>query len=144
MINSFHKLKGAGLVESLIAVVIIAVCTLALVRFQNTIAYNDSIAQQQAEATLLASAKIELLRDYQVLATTSGFRAYQDIVSGTTTVTGVNATYTLTLTVTTFTNPDYKTVDLVVSWPDRYGATQSIRSTSRIASVDPATSGTII
>ncbi|MDR3491226.1 MAG: hypothetical protein P4M12_04180 [Gammaproteobacteria bacterium] len=136
--------RGEGLVETMIAFLIIAGSVVALTRFQSGVSYSDSVTAQQSEATILAHSKLESLRDYQVINTQSPYAAYQGIVSGTSTSTGTNATYTLTWTVTTFTNPSYKNISVVVSWTDRYGVAQSVQLVTRVGSIDPATSGVII
>jgi type IV pilus assembly protein PilV len=134
------RLNGEGLVEVLITLLIVVVGVLGIVRFQNYLAYNNSLAQQQEDATIIALQELEMLRDYQVLDTTSGYTAYQDIVSGAATIVGVTATFTATWTVTTTATPSYKKIDLTVSWVDRNNVTQSIRMITQVAGVDPSTS----
>jgi type IV pilus assembly protein PilV len=133
--------QGQGLIEVMMTVLIIAGCVLALARFQSYLAYSNSLANQQYTATQLAYSKIESLRDYSAL---SGTNSYANIASGTSTTTGTTATYTLTWTVTSFTNPTYKTIDITVSWNDRYGTSRSVRLVSRISSIDPGYSSTIM
>lgn len=135
---------GQTLIEALITILLVAGGILALIRFQNYLAYDNSLSQQRAEATIIGIRRLEILRDYQRLATTSGFTAYQDIASGTATVTGVNATYNLNWTVTSFTNPTYKTVELTVSWTDRNNVSRSIQLSTRIAGIEPSFSAVII
>ena len=139
-----RKLIGIGLIEVLISVAMIAICILALTRFQSGIAYSDLMSRQQSEATILATNKLESLREYQVIAVTAGYAAYASILTGTSNVVGSNATYTLSWTVTSYTNPTYKTVDLTVSWPDSRGSSQNVKLSTRIAGLDPSLSGAII
>lgn len=138
------KYYGQTLIEALITVLFIAIGVIALVRFQNYLAYDNSITQQRADATILAMSRIETLKEFQVLNTTVGYTAYQDITSGSSTVSGVNTTYTVNWVVTSYTNPTYKTIDVTVSWIDRYGNTQSIRLVSDVAGIEPSTSAAII
>lgn len=138
-----QKLLGQTLIETMVTLLFISVSVIALIRFQNYLSYDNSLSQQKSEATLLGQQKIEQLRDFQYLNDTSGYTSYQSIATGSQTTTGVNATYTLAWTVTSFTNPTYKNVDLTVSWTDRYNTAQSIRLTTRIAGIEPSLSATI-
>ncbi len=138
-----HQL-GAGLAEAIIAVCIIAISVVALARFQAGVAYSDTLAQQQSEATILAESELESLRDFQVISNQAGYTSYQSIASGTSTVTGTNATYTLTWTITSYVNPSYKNMDITVSWTDKYGIAQSTRLVTNVGSIDPVYSGIII
>ena len=142
--NMFKKHNGQTLVEVMITVVFIAVSAVALIRLQNTLAYDNSYAQQKSEALILATKQMETLRDYQVLNNTSGYTSYQSIASGSSTVTGVNASYSLTWTVSSHTNPTYKTLDVTVSWTDRYNNAQSVQLTSNVAGLDPTNSSNIM
>ena len=136
--------RGQTLIEALITVVFIAVTVIALIRFQNYLAYDNSLSQQKGDATILAQSRIEVLRDYQVLNNTTGYTSYQGISSGTSTTTGATAVYTVTWTVTSFTNPTYKSVDVNVTWTDRRGVAQSVRLISDIAGIEPANSAAVM
>ena len=135
---------GQTLIELLVTILFIAVGVIALIRFQNYLSYNNTLTQQKGYATTLAISQIETLKDFQVLNTTSGYTAYSGIASGTSTVNGPNATYALAWTVTSYTNPTYKNIDLTVSWTDRAGNNQSIRFVTNIAGIDPQTSASIM
>lgn len=139
-----HKQNGQTLIEVMITVAFIAISAIALIRFQNTLAYDNSYAQQKSEAVILASKQMETLSDFQVLNNTGGYTSYQSIASGTSTVTGVNATYSLSWTVVPHVNPTYKTVDVTVSWTDRYNNSQSVQLSSNIAGIDPANTTAIM
>jgi Tfp pilus assembly protein PilV len=140
----YTKLKGAGLIEVMATVALIAVSVIALIRFQNYLAYNNSITQQQSDATLLATNKIATLRDFQVINNTAGYSSYQSIASGSSTSSGTTTLYNLAWTVTSFTNPTYKTIDISVTWTDRYNKSQSIRLVSNVAGLDPELSASIM
>lgn len=147
--NISHKNKikqsGQGLIETLIALLIISGGAIALIQFEHNLSYNNNLAQQQAEATLFATQQIESLRNFAVINNTSGYNAYQSIATGNRTANGANTTYTLNWTVTTSsTTPSYKTIDLIVSWTDSYGNAQSIDLTTIIAGLDPAYQANII
>lgn len=139
-----YKNHGQTLIEVLITLLIIAIGVIALVRFQNYLAYTNSVTQQTADAAILAKQKIELLRDYQVINTTAGYSAYADIANGSQSSTVGNTTYTVAWTITTATNPDYKTIDVNVTWTDRRSSAQSVRMISRVGSIDPAHSASVM
>lgn len=138
------KQQGQTLIEALVTILVIALGVIALIRFQSYLAYDNSLAQQKAEATFLALQKIEVLRDFQVLTNTAGYTSYQSIASGTGTSTGVNTTYNLSWTVTTNNNPDYKKIDVTVSWTDRYNNSQSVELVTDVAGIDPANSSAVM
>ena len=139
-----HNMLGVALVETLITVVIIAIGVVSLIRFQSYLAYDQSLNNERGDAVVLAASEIENLRDFQVLYTTPGYTAYQDIVSGNSTST-VNATiYNIVWTVTPHTNPDYKSISVTVSWTDRRGSSQSVTLDSIIAGIEPAFSAMIM
>jgi Tfp pilus assembly protein PilV len=138
------KISGEGLIEIMIALLIMAGCVIALLRFQLSVVYNDSISQQRSEANLLAIKRLEILRDFQVLSTQSPYAAYQDIVSGVSTVVGSGATYTVTWTVTNYSNPTYKNLNVNVTWTDRYNVSVSVLMISNVAGIDPKQSAVII
>jgi hypothetical protein len=117
---------------------------IALIRFQNYLAYDSNVAQQKADAVIIAINKIESLRDFQVLNNTTGYTSYQSIASGSSTTSGTSTTYTVTWTVTNFTNPTYKNIAVTVSWTDRRGVTQSIQQITRVAGIEPQNSAAVM
>ncbi len=139
-----NKNCGQTLIEVMITVAFIGISAIALIRLQNALAYDNSYAQQKSEAIILANKQMEILRDYQSLNTLAGYTSYQSIATGTSTTAGVNASYSLTWTVTAHTNPTYKTLDVTVSWTDRYNNAQSVRFVSNVAGLDPTNSSNIM
>lgn len=144
MRHTLNGTSGQTLIETLVTLLFIAISVIALIRFQNYLAYDTSLAQQKAEATILALKEIETLRDFQVLNNTSGYTSYQSIASGSSSTTGANATYTITWTVSSYTNPTYKNIDVTVTWTDRYNNSQSVELVTNVAGIDPSTSSTIM
>jgi Tfp pilus assembly protein PilV len=142
--NNMQRNLGQTLIEVLITLVFIAVSVIAMIRFQNYLAYNNGLSQQKANAVQIAQSKMSSLQDFQVLNTTSGYTAYQDIVSGSSTVAGTTTNYTMTWTVTTFASPSYKQISIVVTWLDRYNVSQSITLVRNIAGLQPANSGSVM
>lgn len=133
--------RGQGLIEVMVTLLIIAGSVVALLRFQNYLGYSNTVANQQGTAYQLAVKQIETLRDYSAL---TGANSYANIASGSSTYSGASATYTITWTVTSFTNPTYKTIDVTVSWTDSYGGAQSKRLITKLAQLDPSFSSTIM
>jgi len=129
--------KGAGLIDTLIAFLILAIGIIALVKFQNSLVYSDDLSQQTSDAIILAIKQIETLRD-------TAQTQYSTLSSSSSTFTGVNTTYTITWTITAFTSPTYKTINVVVSWTDRFGNAQQIQQVTMVASLDPTASAAIM
>jgi Tfp pilus assembly protein PilV len=142
--SRLNKQSGQGLIEILIVCIIVVICTVSLAIFQASLSYKDSLALQRSDATVLALSQLESLRDFQVLNTTSPYAAYSDIASGSSTSNGVNATYTITWTVTTVASPSYKVLDVSVTWNDLRGVGQVIRLTTNVAGVEPVFSATVM
>jgi Tfp pilus assembly protein PilV len=136
--------KGEGLVETLIAMLIIFGTIAALLSFQAGLAYNNILNQQRSDATVLATSELETLRDFQVIAPQAPYAAYQSIATGTSTSVGVNATFTLRWTVTTTATPSYKNINVAVTWTDPHGVAQTIQLTTDVGGIDPAYSSSIM
>jgi type IV pilus assembly protein PilV len=137
-------ITGQTLIEVLVTVVFISISVIALIRFQSYLSYDNSLSQQKADAITLAQSTIEQLRDFQVLNNTSGYTSYQSIASGSSSSTGTSATYTVTWTVTAYTNPTHKAIDVTVSWTDRQGTAQSVRLITDVAGIEPANSAAVM
>lgn len=138
------KVNGQTLIETLLTIVFISLTVISLIRFQNYLSYDNSLSQQTADAVNLAESKIESLRDFQVLNATSGYTDYSAMTSGSSVTTGATCVYTTTWTITSSTNPTYKTIDVTVSWTDRRGGSQSVRLVSRAAGIQPANSASVM
>lgn len=138
------KVRGQTLIETLVTLLFVAVGVIALIRFQNYLSYDNNVAQQTADALTLATSKLESLKDFQVLNTTSGYTAYAGITTGSATATVMNTSYNLAWTVTAHTSPTYKTLDVTVSWTDRYGNAQSVELTTNVAGLEPSDSAAIM
>lgn len=139
-----QKTRGLTLVEMMITLLLIGISVIALVRLQNYLAYTTSVTQQKGDALVLAIQKQESLRDFQVLNNQNGYTSYQSIASGSSTSAGATTTYTTAWTVTSNANPTYKTIDITVSWTDRYNGSQSIRLVTKVAGIDPANSAAVM
>jgi Tfp pilus assembly protein PilV len=125
-----NRVLGQTLIEVLITLLIIAISVISIVRFQSYL----TLALQQ----------IETLKDYQVLTTTSGYFAYQSILTGSSSTVFNGTTYTLNSTVTTYTSPAYKSISVVSSWVDRYASRQSVTLITNISVIDPSNSASVM
>lgn len=134
----YHKRSGFTLVEILITLAIFSFAFIALAAFQKNLIQANNLAFDRQEAVHQAEKKIEELRGFSTLA------GYNAIASGSSTVSGGHTTYSLAWTVTPYTSPTYKKVQVVVSWNDLAGVSQSINLTSQIAWIDPAASSTAV
>ncbi|MES2217504.1 MAG: hypothetical protein V4501_03735 [Pseudomonadota bacterium] len=141
---SLHKQSGQGLIEILIVCVIVTIACISLMKFQAALSYKDSLALQRSDATVLALSQLETLRDYQVLNTQSPYTAFSSIVSGSSTSVGTNTTYTITWTVTPVASPVYDSINVVVSWTDKVGTSQSVTLTTNVAGLTPVFSATVL
>ncbi len=138
------KQKGQTLIEVLVTVLFIGIAAIALVRFQTYLGYDSKLSQQQGEATLVAIQQLETMKDFQVLNNTPGYTSYQSISSGSSSETVNNTVYAVAWTVTSYTNPTYKNLDVSVTWTDEQGNSKSVRLVTDVAGVDPSTAASVM
>lgn len=138
---------GFTMLEALIALLIGGFGLLAITRLQIGLQGESDLAKQLTEATMLGQRRIEQLRSYQLLGTASGSQlaagqwGYGNIATGSQTVTGTNAAYTVAWTVTDAPAPQrYKTAAVNVTWTDRRGTSHTVPLRTGIAGVDPSVS----
>jgi len=135
----YDKQKGIGLIEVLIATVVVAVGLLAVASLQGDFMSSSGTSKTSAQAIKLAEAKTE---EFINNSTLTGFTA---VATGTDTVAGGNATFTRTWTVTALTNadgstdPTRKRVVVNVTWPPATAA-ESVSIVSQIAWLNPGNS----
>lgn len=138
-LHRYGKQKGIGLIEVLIATVVIAVGLLAVASLQGNFMSSSGTTKTSAQAIKLAEAKVEEFRNNSAL---SGFTA---LASGTDTIAGSNATFTRTWTVTNLTNvdgttdPTRKRILVNVTWPPAT-ANESVNLVSQFAWLNPGNS----
>lgn len=131
------KQQGIGLIEVLVAFVIVATSAVALVGLQNHFMQTEDESTSREIAMHLAETTLDELRTFDSINTAPGSDAYQDIATnsaGTSQTIGTTGrTYTTTWAVTnrffttpTPTLPEQKDVNVVVTWRDREGASRSI------------------
>ena len=120
---------------------------LGVVGMQATLRANADLSKQRTEAMRIAQERMEDLRNFSVLATTPGAKAFADKASfGATAVTGytTNTTYTVSGSVTPTTASPDKTLTVSVAWTDRTGATQNVTLVSAMANVAPELAASLV
>lgn len=141
-----RRQRGVTLIEALLALLVMAVGLLGIAGVQATLRTNGDLSKQRAEASRLAQRAIESARSYISIGATASpsDRTYDSIISGSSTVTGDNASYTVALTVDSTPTVGMKRVTVEVSWTDRAGTTQTISVSSAITRVAPEFAGTLV
>lgn len=131
---------GAGLLEVLIAVVILSIGVLALGRFQG-VTLQDSVAtRNRAQALALARQKLESLRSY---ATDDD---YHRIASGgeAAPIDGINTHFTRSWRVTSIDDPPHKAVTVLLSWAGMQGEPRELRLHGYIGRREPVRAGVLL
>ncbi len=156
-----RRQPGFSLIEAMVALVLLVGGLAIAVHLLVASARSAGTDQAMSVALGLAQEKTDDLRDYEVLPTTTGKIAYQDIAdnaggqiaSGTSTVFGTAFTRTWTVSnwyfpvaegVATTTvpspapsYPDFKQVTVSVTWRDEKNELRSVALTSMIPRIDP-------
>lgn len=143
--------RGFTLIEAMVALLVMSFGMLAIAGFQTTLFRNSDIAKQRTEATQLAQQKMEELRAYGQVSSSTGtphiFNYTDDVVSGAETpVPGLgvtNAIFNRTWTVTPNSSNTEKWINVKVAWTDRTGASQEVQLLSVISKFDPQDIGTL-
>jgi Tfp pilus assembly protein PilV len=139
--------RGISLIEALVAMAVMAFGMLGVVGMQATLRANADLSKQRTEAMRIAQERMEDLRNFSVLATTAGAKAFADKASfGATTVTGytTNTTYTVSGSVTPTTASPDKTLTVSVAWTDRTGAPQNVSLVSAMANIAPELAASLV
>ncbi len=138
--------QGFGLIEVLVAFVVIAAGAAALVKLQGAFLTTTAESGAREAAMHLAETKLDDLRTFEVVSTTTGKVAYQDIannlggniLAGTQTI--GNQSYSLSWSVSNqflssppATIPERKDVTVLVSWTDRAGSSRQLSLSGKIA-----------
>lgn len=113
---------GVGLIEVLVATVVVAFGLLAVGSLQGDLMGGSRSNKTRAEAQALANTKIEQLRDTIERTGTSGYEALASSTANES-ITGVTETFSRGWTITNQTNPERKQVSVTVCWSDGCGTT---------------------
>lgn len=139
--------RGISLIEALVAMAVMAFGMLGVVGMQATLRANADLSKQRTEAMRIAQERMEDMRNFSVLPTTAGAKAFQDKVTfGATTVTGytTNTTYTVSGSVTPAGAAPQKTLAISVAWTDRTGAAQNVSLVSALANIAPELAASLV
>jgi Tfp pilus assembly protein PilV len=131
-----QRQRGAGLLEALIAFLVLSMGMVGMVRLQSHLRLDADIARQSAEAVRLAQQDIEGLRAYSDPSAYAGIAtAVQrfDLASGFVS----NTSFELTRRIVEVPGSGYKAASLTVTWPDRTGAAQRVELEALIVGSDP-------
>lgn len=139
---------GIGLLEALIALLVLSLGMLAVSRLQNHLRLGSDTARQRAEAVRIGQEDIEALRAFPVLAASGAARSYAGITSATfnadaSTGHATPTRYTVSRQIDAANALAAKTAALTVSWTDQAGGAQKIVLNSVIAAHDPAYAGAL-
>ena len=145
---SRHLQRGATLLESLVAFVLLAIASAAAAQMQAQLRLHADLARQRSEAVRLGERELETLRAWSTLAPASGASAYAAIVDAESVVDAgsgyaSNATYRIVRRIDDAAFPGAKSSSVAVEWADRTGASQRVVLASVIAGSDPAWSGAL-
>ena len=144
--------RGIGLMEALIALLVLSLGALTVSRLQTHLRLGSDIARQRAEAVRLGQEDIETLRAFSVIsasdAASGAARTYAGITSAQTDVdasTGyaTNTRYTVSRQIVAAGALAAKSAVVTVGWTDRAGDAQKIVLTSVITAHDPAHGGAL-
>jgi type IV pilus modification protein PilV len=145
MKHSLTKIqKGIGLIEVLIATVVIAVGLLSVASLQGRFVSSSGISKTYSEALVLAEKKLEMLRN-NVTATGYNALAAGAFIDPGNPIAGTNASFTRSWTVTGADAPNRKKVSMQVGWDsngdgDVTDADEIVNVVTEMAWIDPAKS----
>jgi Tfp pilus assembly protein PilV len=150
--NVLRSSRGVSLIEALVALAAMAFGLLGVVGMQSTMRFSSDVSKQRSEAVRMAQEQVESLRSFNALAGTPDFD-YAEIASvsaaSVTVPTGfANTDFTITTTVTdpAADAPQFKTVEVEVSWLDRRSTgtpNQSVKLLTTVAGVSPELGATL-
>lgn len=140
--------RGIGLLEALIALLVLSLGMLAIVRVQSHLRLGSEIARQRAEAVRLGQEALETQRAYAAIAASGPARSWAGIMTATTTVDAAsgyasNTRYTVSRQIADASPLAAKHASVTVAWADRTGEAQRIELNTVIAAHDPVNSGAL-
>lgn len=146
-----QRQRGVGLIDALIAFLVLSLGMIGVARVQVYLRLNADIARERSEAVRLAEEDLETLRGFTALDAglpASGSASYDAIASASRSAnsrTGhtTSTDYFIERRIVSNAEPRSKSVSVAVSWTDRGGSAQQISVASILAGVDPALSGAL-
>ncbi len=139
--------RGATLLESLVAFVVLAAGTAAVARLQTVLRHDAALARERSEAVRLGEEHMEQLRSFASIAA-SGVHAYASIVDAETVVDSASgyaghAPYRIVRRIDDAAFAGVKAASVTVHWSDRGGTVREITFASFIARNDPVYAGAL-
>ncbi|MBI5258734.1 MAG: prepilin-type N-terminal cleavage/methylation domain-containing protein [Burkholderiales bacterium] len=140
--------RGFALIESLIALVIVAFGLLVLAGVNLKLARNEDVAKQRSEAARLAQEKVEELRSFTQIDAAAGAKAWADLATGSDAISDsaeyrTNTSFTRNWQVLGNASDPMRRVQVTVSWTDRVGEAQSVSFGTVISKTDPSDVGSL-
>lgn len=132
--------RGITLIESLIALLVLSMGMLAVARLQPELRQHAELARQRSEATRIAQQDIEAMRGIAPLL-------FASIASAAYTVEpdGLGSPrFAVQRRVDSATWPHSRSVEVVVTWPDRSGESQQVALVTLIGMSDPSAAGAML
>jgi len=134
---------GFTLLESLVAMLVIAFGLLSLAGMQLTLSRNADVAKQRGEATRLAQQQIELMRSYTTIAAAAGHTlTWEALANGADAIT-TNTNFTRTWTLGGTSSDSMRRASVALSWVDRADQTHTLTLNTVISQTDPADMGAL-
>jgi prepilin-type N-terminal cleavage/methylation domain-containing protein len=131
------KKNGFSIIEILVTLIILGGALNALAKFQVYSLRTIGLTKQTTEAVMVGQQKLDIFRGFSSLTN------YAAIATGEDGVTGNNATYTRSWTVSTNTVPAFKSIEMKVTWIDSDGTSNSIYINGVIPGMDPGDSANL-
>lgn len=143
--------RGFSLLESMIALVIVAFGLLTLAGVSLKLSHSEDVARQRGEAARLAQQKVEELRSFTQIDSAPGVVAWADMANTSDTITGgadyhANTSFTRSWQVLDTVNDPWRRVLVSISWADRVGgdaAPNTLSFATVISKTDPFDSGAL-
>jgi len=137
--------RGFGLIEALLAFLVLCLGMLAMTRLQSDLRAHAELARQRTEAIRIAQQDIESLRAYSVLTTSVGARSYDQIANDSVTVDSIGPTrYELARQVGASADGQAASVDVTVRWNDRRREPRHTTLSSMILRSAPALAAALL
>ena len=138
--------RGATLIESLIAFVVLAAGTVAVGQLQTVLRHDADLARKRSEAVRLGEEHMEQMRAFASIAAASGVRAYASIGNAETVVDAASgyaghAPYRIVRSIDETAFAGAKAAAVTVHWNDRAGTAREVVFASFIARNDPVYAG---
>jgi type IV pilus modification protein PilV len=153
MKNQANRQFGFAIIEALVALVIMGFGILALAGMQGALTRNVDYSQQRSEAVRLAQEKMEELRSFTGIASTTiaatasapsavnTSAPHWDALSSSADSVTTNAVYSRSWVFGGVVADSMRPLTVTVTWTDRAGEAQTVTLTSVLSKTNPADSG---